>query len=494
MSDSVQDNLPESIIVDKGDSKNEEANNNESVANGLLVNNKEPATGSSGISLEKNSNDSLISESKKVENLQKALEFFKLAQQNQALVQPKTVEDAKKKKFEFWETQPVPKITEEISDVNEPIDTNEDVSKVRKEGLPLPDGFVWTSIDIDNENELKELYTLLYENYVEDDDNMFRFNYSPEFLRWVLKPPGWRMDWFTALRVAPKAGSTKNGKLVGFVSAIPTTVRVYDKVIKAVEINFLCVHKKLRSKRMAPVLIKEVTRRVNLNGIWQALYTAGVYIPKPISTCRYYHRSLNPKKLIDVGFSSLTRNMNMSRTVKLYRLPETTLIEGLRPLDPKKDLKQVALLMKEHMKKFDLAPQFSNEELAHWLTPIPDVISSYVVEKSKSGSNKKEIVAFFSFYILPSTVMNHKTYKDVKAAYSFYNVTTGDISLNDLMQDALIVAKNAGLDVFNALNQMENNSFLQNLKFGSGDGSLHYYLFNWKCSPLDPSKVGVVLQ
>lgn len=131
---------------------------------------------------------------------------------------------------------------------------------------------------------------------------------------------------------------------------------------------------------MAPVLIKEVTRRVNLNGIWQALYTAGVYIPKPISTCRYYHRSLNPKKLIDVGFSSLTRNMNMSRTVKLYRLPETTLIEGLRPLDPKKDLKQVALLMKEHMKKFDLAPQFSNEELAHWLTPIPDVISSYVVE------------------------------------------------------------------------------------------------------------------
>jgi hypothetical protein len=34
--------------------------------------------------------------------------------------------------------------------------------------------------------------------------------------------------------------------------------------IKAVEINFLCVHKKLRSKRLAPVLIKEVTRRVNL--------------------------------------------------------------------------------------------------------------------------------------------------------------------------------------------------------------------------------------
>ena len=34
--------------------------------------------------------------------------------------------------------------------------------------------------------QLKELYTLLNENYVEDDDNMFRFDYSPEFLRWFV--------------------------------------------------------------------------------------------------------------------------------------------------------------------------------------------------------------------------------------------------------------------------------------------------------------------
>lgn len=51
--------------------------------------------------------------------------------------------------------------------------------------------------------------------------------------------------------------------------------------------------------------------------------------------------------------------------------------------------------------------------------------------------------------------MNHKTYKDVKAAYSFYNVTTGDISLNDLMKDALIVAKNVCINfvfaIFNIL-------------------------------------------
>ena len=99
-----------------------------------------------------------------------------------------------------------------------------------------------------------------------------------------------------------------------------------------VEINFLCVHKKLRSKRVAPVLIREITRRVNLMGIFQAVYTAGVVLPKPIATCRYWHRSLNPKKLIEIKFSHLSRNMTMQRTLKLYKLPENPKVPGFRKL------------------------------------------------------------------------------------------------------------------------------------------------------------------
>lgn len=87
------------------------------------------------------------------------------------------------------------------------------------------------------------------------------------------------------------------------------------------EINFLCVHKKLRSMRLAPVLIKEVTRRVNRRGIWQAVYTAGVVIPKPVGACRYWHRSLNVRKLIDVEFSRLQPRMTLNRTIRLYKLP-----------------------------------------------------------------------------------------------------------------------------------------------------------------------------
>jgi len=42
---------------------------------------------------------------------------------------------------------------------------------------------------MDDPSEAKEAYDLLNRNYVEDDDNMFRFDYSIAFLRWVAPRP-----------------------------------------------------------------------------------------------------------------------------------------------------------------------------------------------------------------------------------------------------------------------------------------------------------------
>ena len=221
--------------------------------------------------------------------------------QNNMTIKPMALEEIMKadkdgilkKKWEFWDTQPVPKLDQEVQDVGK---IEEDKDKIKEEPYTLPTGFDWDTLDLNNEVELKEVYELLSENYVEDEDNMFRFDYSAGFLQWALQPPGCYRDWHCGVRV------NKNKKLVGFISAVPAKIKVYDQMENMVEINFLCVHKKLRSKRVAPVLIREITRRVHLKGIFQAVYTAGVVLPKPIATCRYYHRSLNPKKLVDVQF------------------------------------------------------------------------------------------------------------------------------------------------------------------------------------------------
>ncbi|XP_071102854.1 glycylpeptide N-tetradecanoyltransferase 2-like [Haliotis cracherodii] len=409
-----------------------------------------------------------------LQQIQKAVEFLTLQQGA-----PKSIEEAKKKKFHFWETQPVPKFDEKIT-ANEEIEADKPTGEIRQESYSLPQGFQWDTLDISNPLILKELYTLLNENYVEDDDNMFRFDYSPEFLQWALQPPGWIKDWHCGVRV------TKSGKLVGFISAVPAHIKIYERRKKMVEINFLCVHKKLRSKRVAPVLIREITRRVHQQGLFQAVYTAGVVLPKPVTSCRYWHRSLNPRKLIEVKFSHLSRHMTMQRTLKLYKLPESTKTPGFRPFTPA-DVPEAYKLLASYLDTFDLSPNFSEEEFRHWFIPRNGIVDSYVVEVDGT------VTDFVSFYTLPSTVMHHPQHKSLKAAYSFYNVAHKTPWV-DLMQDALIVAKNVGFDVFNALDLMDNKEFLEKLKFGIGDGNLQYYLYNWKCPAMDTRRVGLVLQ
>lgn len=62
------------------------------------------------------------------------------------------------------------------------------------------------------------------------------------------------------------------------------------------------------------------------------------------------------------------------------------------------------------------------------------------------------------------------------------------------MNDMLIAAKKKGYDVFNALDVMQNETFLKELKFGPGDGQLHYYLYNYRIRHgLKPSELGLVL-
>ncbi len=91
----------------------------------------------------------------------------------------------KKEQWKFWETQPVPALGSSIpKHVNEPMEPNKDISEINPNPFSLPAGFKWNDLDLENTDELMELYTLLNENYVEDDDNMFRFDYSPEFLKW----------------------------------------------------------------------------------------------------------------------------------------------------------------------------------------------------------------------------------------------------------------------------------------------------------------------
>jgi len=375
----------------------------------------------------------------------------------------------------------------------------EDLSKVPKEPYPLIDGFEWVTMDMNDKSEVRpvkrrcrkirelrrkaarfclhafgapqidDVYQLLFHNYVEDDEAMFRFKYSSSFLNWypspvfghnshvppflcadpeenrALKSPGWRKEWHVGIR------ASTSRKLVAFISGVPITLRVRGASLRATEINFLCVHKKLRAKRLAPVLIREMTRRCNVAGIWQAIYTAGVLLPTPVSTCRYYHRALDWTKLHEVGFSPLPPGSTPQRQVLRNRLPPATGTPGLRQM-VRGDCAEVLMLLKRYLQTVEMVQEFSKEEFEHWLLnddadAADRVVYAYVVEV------RGRITDFFSFYTLESTVMNNAKHDTIRAAYMFYYATDVAFAqgaadsaalkkrLNALIKDALILAK-----------------------------------------------------
>ncbi|KAK0407205.1 hypothetical protein QR680_019073 [Steinernema hermaphroditum] len=362
-------------------------------------------------------------------------------------------------------------------------EADSDMSNLRKEFHSLLGQLKFSDIDINDEGELNELYTLLSENYVED--GKFRMDYSHELLRWALGPPGYRKQWHLGVRATVES-KDKKGKLLAFIAAIPITVRVYSQTVKMVKIDFLCVHKGRRSQKLTPGLIKEITRRVNLAGISQAAFTAGITEPKPIAQCRNWHRSLNPRKLINVGFSNLKPRMTLPLAVKFYNLPDTPKTPGLIPMETK-HVNAAFKLLTKHLTQYDLVPVYTKEEFAHFFLPRPKVVYTYVVEKDG------KVTDFISFYSLPWSIMNHPKYKMLHCAYSFYNVATS-VNLVELVNDGLILAKKEGFDDFVATDFMENKGFLEKLRFDMASANLLYHLCNCKCPDMKPQRVGLVLQ
>lgn len=136
---------------------------------------------------------------------------------------PKKLNEELCKKREFWDSQPVPKLKDYLLEIEKQVEGPLEVKKVldvRVEPYLVPAAFEWCDVDLEDPIQIEQVYTLLYENYVEDDDNMFRFDYSKEFLRWALQVPGQFKDWILGIRVK------SNQKLVAFISAIPVHVNI----------------------------------------------------------------------------------------------------------------------------------------------------------------------------------------------------------------------------------------------------------------------------
>jgi glycylpeptide N-tetradecanoyltransferase len=87
------------------------------------------------------------------------------------------------------------------------------------------------------------------DHYVEDEVGNFRLSYSVAKFRWAIMSPGWIRDLHVLVR------NSKNKKIMATICGVPKKFIVFGRNLKMNEVNFLAVHKKLRSKRFAQIMI-----------------------------------------------------------------------------------------------------------------------------------------------------------------------------------------------------------------------------------------------
>lgn len=402
-----------------------------------------------------------------IENLKKTQELIKMGNLN-----------AIKSEYKFWSTQPVPQLNRECNINFGPIIKN-NIDNIQKEPYILPEGFEWKEIDLSQNNEVDKLYEFLKSNFIGDESHLFGTEYSKDFLKWVLSPPNMFKEWLISVVKEDKVKNKK--KIIGFISAIPSKININGTEIQMAKINFLCVKKEFRNKRLTPVLIKEITRRINLKNIWQGVYSTYAYLPKPFSKCEYYYRNINLKKLIDVGYTSLPSKVPLGKAIKNHELPDKLQISGFRKMN-EKDLEQIYQLMRKKNNNYKIYEILSKEELAHLILPNNNIIYTYVLENENNN-----ITDFCSFYGFSRTILNKESkYKKINLAYSIINFNS-NIPMKELLKSAIILAKQNNFDAYHCIDYKENVDNFKELLFMRKIGKMKYYFYNFVCpdTPID---------
>jgi glycylpeptide N-tetradecanoyltransferase len=386
----------------------------------------------------------------------------------------RTFEEALAKGNKFWSTQPVPNLAEKITTDGEITEFNDEI---KQKPYQLPEGYEWINFNMENNEDIEKISKFL-DKYYKPTNGLFVPSYSNEFFEWYFRN---KITNNLCFGVKLK----ENDLLVSFISGIPNKYQVNRNKLDLVEVNFLCIHPKLRNKRLSPVLIKELTRRSRIEGFKHGIYTTVNYLPKPFYTTKFYHRALNPKILVNSGFIKLEDNISLKMMKQTYRLPdESDFDENDEELGQTKFLKmedehlnEAYDVLNNYLGKYNLYEIFTFKDFCHRFHNN-NIVTSYVLTDSNGT-----VVDFVSYCKIPYKPVKkdnkNNKYDKIKSGYLYYYTSNYETPYR-LIKNILIIARDEGQSVFSCTNIMENNDILRELNFVEGGSKLNYYLYNWK--------------
>lgn len=350
------------------------------------------------------------------------------------------------KDHKFWSTQPI------NGDDEGPIE--------------IPTNIPTTPYELQNNNyfvdltesNINEIYDFLYLNYAEDHSQNFRLNYSKNFILWQINNLKKREGYIIGVR-------NNSEKLIGFVHIREHDLFIKGKGVKAVSVNYLCLAKELRGKYYAPIIIKEATRRANLNGIYQAVFTGATILPQTFVAAKYYHRLLNVDELIEKDFC----DPNIKEKLPVKYLYVTHKMRNNTVIASREDLVEAYELVVKKCRTFHIYEDHTLDDFIYNHKTQDDVVYSLV------NKINNKVLSFVSFFIINTLVVNKD--KVIKTAYLHYHAGINSL---EMISDALAHAKDMGCELFNLLDFMDNHAFILPLGFREGDMNLNYYLFNYQ--------------
>lgn len=322
--------------------------------------------------------------------------------------------------------------------------------------------YTWTTFDTTKMDNIIIITKLLNENYIEDKNNRYRAHYAPEFIYWYLNSA-------ISLNVVIMDSS----KLIGFICGRKITMHLKNYDEECGEINFLCIDKTIRNKKLCPMLINEITKQFQKINVYEAIYTGHHMYPNILTSINYYIRPINIKYLIDIGYLTASVNMgdDLTELEHAYILPKLktgnkTLIKLTH-----EHIAQCHILYCKYMNNFDCYEIMSKEQLTKML--INDNIISYVLIVGNV------VLDFISYYIIKTLVLKHN--KMMTDGYNYLYTNTSN-HLHKMVLMLLHTLRENNIDTYNIPDIMnaEDDIYeeLQFTKEGNSDSpNFHYFLF-----------------
>ncbi|KCZ80064.1 hypothetical protein H312_02520 [Anncaliia algerae PRA339] len=339
---------------------------------------------------------------------------------------------------------------------NEPVGNK--TTKKEKNLIELPEGY-----QIKPFNRLahtKEVTELIKNNYKDKTNAYISLEYSSDFIEWYFDN---QCDLKYCLVLYYQ------NILIGFISGNEICLSVNKKNERVLGVNFLCIDIDYRNKLLAPLLISHLTHLANKHYILSAVFTGGRSFPFSFIKATYFHRPINPSRLIKAKYLCAYEEPHIRKS-KILRIAN------------KEDIKDILYLYNKANENMKVYEVLSLERAEKSFLPVDNAVITFVVE---NNSKVTEYISYFYIYTYLSYSNTH-----IKAAYLH---SWSSSNIRTLLDDSFLILKDLNVDVVNCLNIGNNLPFVHNSDFLEGSGDLNYYFYNYSAGEFKKEEISFVM-